>query len=231
MIAPTEPLWFCNSEGLRRTKRMLQRKNEKAAHLKALKLMEMRALTKKDVVYTGEFATLCCQGDVGVEEVLDHCPPLHLATAYEMRDDMDNPWVYARNSTPTRERLEKIFGLLEGSVGDATPPHALVFASGMAAISTTLLNIKIDALWLVNVGYTGTHSFIRSDERLRKACVTTFEELVAHPGPRKVIYCESVRNPDANLVDLNDLAAKAKEGSRSLSLLLFSLLRLRCSSF
>lgn len=153
---------------------MMLPKAEKAARLKALKLMEMSRLTGKDVVAQAEFATRCVQGDAGVEEhVLDHAPPLHTSTAYEMRPDQPNPWVYSRNSTPTRERLEKCLGLLEGGM-------ACTFSSGMAAIATVLLTIKFDVLWLVNVGYTGTHSFIHSQPALKDMCVTSFEELVAH---------------------------------------------------
>lgn len=176
--------------------------SSKAAQLDGLKRLEMQRWTKKDVVKVAEFETQCVHGDCMVEDGLDHAPPLHVATAYELKEGVDNPWVYARNDTPTRDRLEKLFGMLEGG-------HALTFSSGMAAISTTLLTLKVDALWLVNVGYTGTHSFLNAQERLKSACVASFEDLQAHRGPNKVIYCESVRNPDANLCDLDDLVAKA----------------------
>lgn len=66
----------------------------------------------------------------------DVVSPIHLSTTFEWASgDASNEHDYSRESNPTRASLETRLARLEG--GD----HGLVFASGMAAISTTVLTL------------------------------------------------------------------------------------------
>ena len=65
----------------------------------------------------------------------DVIPPVHLSTTFEWAGtDEVTEHAYSRESNPTRAALEDQIARLEGG------EHGLVFASGMAAISTTVLS-------------------------------------------------------------------------------------------
>jgi len=66
----------------------------------------------------------------------DVVPPIHLSTTFEWASGDDaNDHDYSRESNPTRAALEDQLARLEGG------EHGLAFASGMAAISTTILSL------------------------------------------------------------------------------------------
>jgi len=66
----------------------------------------------------------------------DVVPPIHLSTTFEWANGEDtNEHDYSRESNPTRAALEEQLARLEGG------EHGLVFASGMAATSTTMLSL------------------------------------------------------------------------------------------
>ena len=80
-----------------------------------------------------ELATLALHADDGIEPGPDIAPPLHPTTTYAA----DNPQalVYSRNDQATRNRLEAVLGALEGG-------YAVVYASGLAAVSA-LLQVEV----------------------------------------------------------------------------------------
>lgn len=84
------------------------------------------------------FATVAV-GSVGNDSrggTNDVVPPIHLSTTFEWASGAEsNEHDYSRESNPTRAALEEQLARLDG--GD----HGLVFASGMAAISTTMLTL------------------------------------------------------------------------------------------
>ena len=66
----------------------------------------------------------------------DVVPPIHLSTTFEWASGEDaNEHDYSRESNPTRAALEAQLARLEGG------EHGLAFASGMAAISSTMLSL------------------------------------------------------------------------------------------
>ncbi|MGB9958765.1 trans-sulfuration enzyme family protein (plasmid) [Haloferax prahovense] len=66
----------------------------------------------------------------------DVVSPIHLSTTFEWASGEDaNEHDYSRESNPTRAALEEQLARLEGG------EHALAFASGMAATSTTVLSL------------------------------------------------------------------------------------------
>ena len=93
-----------------------------------------------DKSYKNRFATIA----VGSAETTrsnkdrtsDVVSPIHLSTTFEWSSgDEANEHDYSRESNPTRAALEDQIARLEGG------KHGLVFASGMAAISTTILTL------------------------------------------------------------------------------------------
>ncbi|WP_306060524.1 trans-sulfuration enzyme family protein [Natronococcus wangiae] len=87
----------------------------------------------------------------------DVVPPIHLSTTFEWGSgDNANEHDYSRESNPTRVALEEQLARLEGG------EHALAFASGMAAISTTMLSLVPPGGHLVSSDsiYSGTEKLL-----------------------------------------------------------------------
>jgi methionine-gamma-lyase len=113
---------------------------------------------------------------------------------------------YTRYGNPTIEVLEKVVADLEGG------SRALCFASGMAAISTTLLSLLKPGDHLVagNSLYTGTSKFLGHDLQAMGVHVDFVEPTDSDNFARAVrpetrlFYLESPSNP---LMSLTDLAA------------------------
>ena len=88
--------------------------------------------------------TLAVHADVGVEETADIAPPIHMTSTFaatsasefaEMATVPRHPRYYTRDGNPSHQRVEAVIAALEGGEG------ATVTASGMGAISTTLLSL------------------------------------------------------------------------------------------
>jgi cystathionine gamma-lyase len=90
-------------------------------------------------------------------ETSDVIPPLHLSTTFEwVSGDDANEHAYSREGNPTRAALEEQLARLEGG------EHGLPFASGMAAISTTMLSLVPPGGHLVSSDsvYSGTEKLL-----------------------------------------------------------------------
>ncbi len=95
-------------------------------------------------------------------------------------------------------------------------PAGMIFGSGMAAITTTLLALlrRGDHIVLQKALYGGTHALVVREfaaagiEHTFASC--TAESLMAavRPGTR-IIYAESPANPRLDIIDLQELAARA----------------------
>ncbi len=118
--------------------------------------------------------------------------------------------MYSRFSTPNIDLLEKRLAILDGG------ESALAFASGMAAIATTLMTLagSGDAVLYTSPLYGGTDAFLNrvlprqnirltsvpaeADEAIFRAAA---EEAMAM-GPVRVLYTETPTNPHNEIVDL-----------------------------
>src|SRR5680860_119538 len=87
-------------------------------------------------------STRVIHGDDGIEQVRDIAPPLHLTSTFvaenagefaAMATEARHPAYYTRYGNPTVSRAEPVVAGLEGA------ESALMFATGMGAISTTVL--------------------------------------------------------------------------------------------
>lgn len=100
----------------------------------------------------------------------DVVSPIHLSTTFEWASgDGSNEHDYSRESNPTRAALEEQLARLDG--GD----HGLVFASGMAAISTTMLTLVPPGGHLVSSDsiYGGTENCSRNSLLITSASMST----------------------------------------------------------
>jgi cystathionine beta-lyase/cystathionine gamma-synthase len=168
-------------------------------------------------VHAGELATTL--GEV-------HTPIYQTSTFYFPTDDPatwegnvpEGAYIYSRYGNPTIKAAEDKLAALEGA------ERGMVFSSGMAAITATLLTFlsKGDHMVSVEDVYGGTYAFLRKELPRFGIDVTMVasDDLVALEGaitPRtKLIYLESPTNPLLKLVDIQGAAdiAQAK-GIRS----------------
>lgn len=123
------------------------------------------------------------------------------------------PFAYAREGHPNAAELEHKLALLEGA------PAAVVFSSGIAAISGLILQLlgPGDHLLVSDVSYAGTAEFTRGFLRRKGISVTVADmsdlddvKAALRPGTR-LVYAETPCNPVLKLVDIAELARLVHE--------------------
>jgi len=119
---------------------------------------------------------------------------------------------YVRFSNPTNDVLEKRMAALEGGAA------ALSMASGMAAISNTLLNLaqtgdEIAAVTTLYGGTTGLLKHVLPDYGITTRWVEDASDPAAYAAAisdrTKAVYIESLGNPCMNVIDLEQVSAIA----------------------
>ena len=123
--------------------------------------------------------------------------------------------IYTRIMNPTNAVLEERMAALEGGIG------ALSMASGMAAITGTIQSLarKGDNIVSVNQLYGGTYTLFsytlpQQGIDVRFVDGNDLEALEAKiDDSTKAIFCESIGNPAANIVDLGGLGKIAERHS------------------
>lgn len=140
--------------------------------------------------------------------------PVYTSSAFGYLDTKENQYPRYYNTPNQRTVVEKLCALEQGEAG-------LLFGSGMAAISTTMLALLQagDHVILQNDLYGGTYHFVTTDlERLGIAYTlvstpdATRLEAALQPNTR-VIYVETPSNPLLNITDLRMVADLAKTHS------------------
>lgn len=139
------------------------------------------------------------------------CSPIYSSTAYAFPNPANNN-VYPRYfNTPNQEVINRKLAALEN--GEA----ALVFGSGMAAISTLLLaqlNPGDHAIFQ-NGLYGGTVQFITGELRrlgVRVSWCGALSEIEAALRPEtRLVYIESPSNPLLRCLDLNAVASLGRQ--------------------
>lgn len=122
--------------------------------------------------------------------------------------------IYSRISNPTVDAYEKKLAALEDGVG------ALACSSGLAAEALAIMNVAHagDNIVSVSTIYGGTYNLFKVT--LPKYGITTRfvsptatrEEIVSQIDDNtKVIYCETIANPNINIADFELLSSVAKE--------------------
>jgi cystathionine beta-lyase len=138
-------------------------------------------------------------------------PIYQISTYRQTSVDHFGRYDYARGDNPTREALEETIAVLEGG------PRCLAFASGMAAISTTLMIFSPgDHLVVCDDVYGGAYrvlSTIFSRMGITSTFVdaTSLSAIEAAIRPEtKGIYLETPSNPLLKVTDLRGAAAIAR---------------------
>lgn len=122
--------------------------------------------------------------------------------------------IYSRISNPTVDAYEKKLAALEDGVG------ALACSSGLAAEALAIMNVAHagDNIVSVSTIYGGTYNLFKVT--LPKYGITTRfvsptatrEEIISQIDDNtKVIYCETIANPNINIADFELLNSVAKE--------------------
>jgi methionine-gamma-lyase len=124
-----------------------------------------------------------------------------------IRRGKDSGFVYTRWHNPTRDALERVVADLEGA------ERGVSFASGMAAITTTLASLVEAGDEVVTSPdlYGGTHSVMtkllpRWGVDVTFAASHRAEDVLAAVGPRtRAVYAETIGNPRVSVPDLDAL--------------------------
>jgi len=120
-------------------------------------------------------------------------------------------YIYTRIMNPTSAVLEERVAAMEGGVG------ALALASGQAAVTYSIMTIAVagDNIVTTSTLYGGTynlfaHTLPQFGIEVRFADYRDMNALAAlMDGRTKAVFCESIGNPAANVVDFGALAEVA----------------------
>ncbi|WP_026755962.1 PLP-dependent aspartate aminotransferase family protein [Sediminibacter sp. Hel_I_10] len=156
--------------------------------------------------------TICTHvGEIKDEQFKGAVSPIYLSTSYEF-DNVDVKRYPRYFNTPNQTHLSKKIAALEHT------ETAMIFASGMAAISTMLLAFlkQGDHIVVQNTLYGGTSNFIR-EEFPKYGIEFTFTNgyEVAHfedaiQSNTKVIYIETPSNPLLTITNIKNIADLTK---------------------
>ncbi|MDU0328745.1 aminotransferase class I/II-fold pyridoxal phosphate-dependent enzyme [Paenibacillus sp. 3LSP] len=139
--------------------------------------------------------------------------PIYQASTFHHHDIFNPPQHdYSRSGNPTRQALEDYIAVLEGGV------QGFAFASGMAAISTTLMLLSAgDQLIVTEDVYGGTYRLL-SNILTRMNIETTFVDMTqpelvkaALKPNTKAVYMETPSNPTLKITDIAEISTWARE--------------------
>lgn len=148
--------------------------------------------------------------------------PIYQTSSYVFRDTdhaanlfnlSEAGYIYSRLNNPTCDVLEKRLAALEGGIG------AVTTASGAAAVSTALLTLLRagDHIVASSSLYGGTFNLLNVT-LTRLGITTTFVDASnpenfgnAVKENTRVIFIESIGNPKLDVLDIEAIAAEAKE--------------------
>ncbi|MCK7590788.1 PLP-dependent aspartate aminotransferase family protein [Subsaxibacter sp. CAU 1640] len=156
--------------------------------------------------------TICTHvGEIKDEQFKGAVSPIYLSTSYQF-DEVDVKRYPRYFNTPNQEYLSKKIAALEHSEA------AMIFGSGMAAISTTFLAFlkKGDHIVVQNTLYGGTSNFIK-EEFHKYGIEYTFTDgyevadfEAAIQANTKLIHIETPSNPLLTITDIKGVADLAK---------------------
>ena len=166
----------------------------------------------KEVKKLGINTTCVHVGEVKDEQFKGAVSPIYPATSYAF-DGVDVKRYPRYFNTPNQEMLHKKIAALEKT------EDALIFGSGMAAISAALMAFlkKGDHVVVQQVIYGGTYNFIVSEfdkygieySFTESDKIADFKSLIKKNT--KVLYIETPSNPLLGITDMKAISALAKE--------------------
>ena len=151
-------------------------------------------------------------GEVKDEQFKGAVSPIYVSTSYAF-DQVDIKRYPRYFNTPNQEALRRKIAALEHT------EDALIFGSGMAAISTAMLAFlkKGDHVLIQHVIYGGTYNFIANEfekygieySYTESDQIEDFEPLIR--DNTKIIYIETPSNPLLGITDIKAVALLAKK--------------------
>ena len=156
--------------------------------------------------------TICAHGgEVKDEQFKGAISPIYMSTSYAF-DDVDVMRYPRYLNTPNQEALVKKIAALEKT------EDALIFGSGMAAVSTTILAFLKhgDHIILQQTLYGGTYNFVLEEFKkfgieysfTKNLSIESFQKEIK-PNT-KVLYIETPSNPLLTITDMKAVADLAK---------------------
>ena len=151
-------------------------------------------------------------GEVKDEQFKGTVSPIYVSTSYAF-DQVDIKRYPRYFNTPNQEALRRKIAVLEHT------QDALIFGSGMAAISSSMLAFlkKGDHVLIQHVIYGGTYNFIANEfekygieySYTESDQIEDFEPLIR--DNTKIIYIETPSNPLLGITDIKAVALLAKK--------------------
>jgi cystathionine gamma-synthase len=130
-------------------------------------------------------------------------PPVDQATVHAYADAQPGPFYYQRAAHPVGLEAERLLGELDGG-------HALLFPSGMGAVTTLVLALLGPGatVAVADGGYYGTVALLGGELSRWGLEVTTFDQ-TGPPPAADVVWLEPCSNPYLTFPDLGDSIARA----------------------
>ncbi|MFJ7929947.1 O-acetylhomoserine aminocarboxypropyltransferase/cysteine synthase family protein [Peribacillus sp. NPDC096448] len=168
------------------------------------------------------FETLSVHGGLQADETGARAVPIYQSNAYLFKDTdhaanlfglKENGYIYTRLHNPTVSVFEERMALLEGGIG------GLATASGMAAISLSILNIAASGDEIVSAStlYGGTYNLFENTLpkygiKVKFVSPDDPENFKRAITPRtKAIFAETIGNPSLRVLDIEAVAEIAHE--------------------
>ncbi|WP_185147970.1 O-acetylhomoserine aminocarboxypropyltransferase/cysteine synthase family protein [Peribacillus simplex] len=168
------------------------------------------------------FETLSVHGGLQADETGARAVPIYQSNAYLFKDTdhaanlfglKENGYIYTRLHNPTVSVFEERMALLEGGIG------GLATASGMAAISLSILNIAGagDEIVSASTLYGGTYNLFENTLpkygiKVKFVSPDDPENFKRAITPRtKAIFAETIGNPSLRVLDIEAVADIAHE--------------------
>jgi cystathionine gamma-synthase len=147
------------------------------------------------------------------------CPPLHLSTTYAFQGfERPGRYDYGRAGNPNRDLLADALSTLEGGAG------AVMTSSGMAAIDLLLGQFNPeDHIVAQHDCYGGTLRLLQARARKRQFRLTIVDLAdagafdVALADHASLVMIETPSNPLMRVVDISDIATRAKAAGAQLA--------------
>jgi cystathionine beta-lyase/cystathionine gamma-synthase len=143
--------------------------------------------------------------------------PIQQSTTFlypELADGAKAPYIYSRYENPTLEAVERKLATLEGAA------HALLFASGMAAVQAACTSlVEPGQVLAVQRGvYGGTTAYLTTELARFGVKVVDFDAHgpVRLPKGTAAVWMESITNPVLRVADPRPWAKAAREGGAKL---------------
>ena len=152
-------------------------------------------------------------------------PPIVQTTTYRFTDSGDamryaqgdpDVYVYTRYHNPTVAEAEERLALMAGA------EKAIVFSSGMAAITSSILSVvkKGDEILSTPALYGGTYRFFRdilprhgvTVRYLRPEALGSIVSLATKQT--RLVYCETPTNPTLGIVDIRELVSHVRAAEK-----------------